>query len=43
MTAEKEMAVRDEETLDSEAANAIGGALAPSGISRRWRSCTGRR
>ncbi len=28
MTAEKEMAIRDEETLDAEAANAIGGALA---------------
>lgn len=28
MTAEKEMAVRDEETLDNEAANAIGGSLA---------------
>ncbi len=27
MTAEKEMAVRDEETLDNEAANAIGGSL----------------
>lgn len=28
MTAEKEMAIRDEETLDAEAANAIGGSLA---------------
>jgi outer membrane protein TolC len=28
MTAGKEMAIRDEETLDAEAANAIGGALA---------------
>ena len=28
MAAEKEMAVRDEETLDAEAANAIGGSLA---------------
>jgi outer membrane protein TolC len=28
MTAEKEMAIRDEETLDAEAANTIGGSLA---------------
>ena len=28
MTAEKEMAIRDEETLDAEAANAIGGSIA---------------
>jgi outer membrane protein TolC len=31
MAAEKEMAVRDEETLDAEAANAIGGSLASLG------------